>query len=167
MDQYVILQAQFPQKLLEKQVMVIFQSGHIVLQTDKTIYTPDSTGGNICCSTFVCGGASFVSWDLRCNDTDVCLLLLVFYRVFSLSPGMNQAVESGVRVEILVNVPSVCVFVHIKLQWGPKVWDHRHFFFGLLYSTVNVNNWFCLVVHASSNLLHTNMFICVRQFHCN
>ncbi|KAL0202488.1 hypothetical protein M9458_000506, partial [Cirrhinus mrigala] len=42
-EQYVILQAQFPQKLLEKKVMVIFQSGHIVLQTDKTIYTPDST----------------------------------------------------------------------------------------------------------------------------
>ncbi|KAK7165650.1 hypothetical protein R3I93_005655 [Phoxinus phoxinus] len=67
-EQYVILQAQFPQKLLEKQVMVVFQSGHIVLQTDKTIYTPDST---------------------------------VFYRVFSLSPGMTRAVESGVRVEIL------------------------------------------------------------------
>ncbi|XP_073698376.1 complement C3 [Garra rufa] len=42
-EQYAILQAQFPQKLLEKKVMVIFQSGHIVLQTDKTIYTPDST----------------------------------------------------------------------------------------------------------------------------
>ncbi|KAF4118191.1 hypothetical protein G5714_000242 [Onychostoma macrolepis] len=67
-QQYAILQAQFPQKLLEKKVMVIFQSGHIVLQTDKTIYTPDST---------------------------------VYYRVFSLSPGMTQPVESGVRVEIL------------------------------------------------------------------
>ncbi|KAL1281259.1 hypothetical protein QQF64_000062 [Cirrhinus molitorella] len=42
-EQYAILQAQFPQKLLEKKVMVIFQSGHVVLQTDKTIYTPDST----------------------------------------------------------------------------------------------------------------------------
>ncbi|RXN37171.1 complement C3-like protein [Labeo rohita] len=42
-EQYAILQAQFPQNLLEKKVMVIFQSGHIVLQTDKTIYTPDST----------------------------------------------------------------------------------------------------------------------------
>uniref|UniRef100_A0A671Q6Y6 Complement component c3a, duplicate 4 n=1 Tax=Sinocyclocheilus anshuiensis TaxID=1608454 RepID=A0A671Q6Y6_9TELE len=67
-QQYAVLQAQFPQKLLEKKVMVIFQSGHIVLQTDKTIYTPDST---------------------------------VYYRVFSLSPGMTQPVESGVRVEIL------------------------------------------------------------------
>uniref|UniRef100_A0A672K487 Complement C3-like n=1 Tax=Sinocyclocheilus grahami TaxID=75366 RepID=A0A672K487_SINGR len=67
-QQYAVLQAQFPQKLLEKKVMVIFQSGHIVLQTDKTIYTPDST---------------------------------VYYRVFALSPGMTQPVESGVRVEIL------------------------------------------------------------------
>uniref|UniRef100_A0A8C1RIG7 Complement component c3a, duplicate 4 n=1 Tax=Cyprinus carpio TaxID=7962 RepID=A0A8C1RIG7_CYPCA len=73
-QQYAVLQAQFPQKLMEKKVMVIFQSGHIVLQTDKTIYTPDST---------------------------------VYYRVFSLSPGMTQPVESGVRVEILVNVPGL------------------------------------------------------------
>ncbi|XP_052459368.1 complement C3-like [Carassius gibelio] len=67
-QQYAVLQAQFPQKLMEKKVMVIFKSGHIVLQTDKTIYTPNST---------------------------VC------YRVFSLSPGMTQPMESGVRVEIL------------------------------------------------------------------
>uniref|UniRef100_A0A671QBH5 Complement component c3a, duplicate 4 n=1 Tax=Sinocyclocheilus anshuiensis TaxID=1608454 RepID=A0A671QBH5_9TELE len=85
-QQYAVLQAQFPQKLLEKKVMVIFQSGHIVLQTDKTIYTPDST---------------------------------VYYRVFSLSPGMTQPVESGVRVEILVNMSSVCV---IKYNKVPGLW---------------------------------------------
>ncbi|XP_051560214.1 complement C3-like [Myxocyprinus asiaticus] len=67
-QQYAYLQAQFPQKLLEKQVMLTFQSGQIFLQTDKTIYTPNST---------------------------------VYYRVFSLSPGMTQPLESGVRVEIL------------------------------------------------------------------
>ncbi|XP_056621745.1 complement C3-like [Triplophysa dalaica] len=67
-QQYAVLQAHFPQKLLEKQVLLTFQTGHIFIQTDKTIYTPDST---------------------------------VYYRVFSLSPGMSQAVESGVRVEIL------------------------------------------------------------------
>nr|XP_002660623.3 complement C3-like [Danio rerio] len=42
-QQYAVLQAQFPNKLLQKQILVTFQSGHIVLQTDKTIYTPDST----------------------------------------------------------------------------------------------------------------------------
>ncbi|KAF3837475.1 hypothetical protein F7725_004939 [Dissostichus mawsoni] len=38
--QYVYLQAQFPDRLLEKVVMVSFQSGYIFIQTDKTIYTP-------------------------------------------------------------------------------------------------------------------------------
>ncbi|KAM3864598.1 complement C3-like [Diretmus argenteus] len=40
--QYVYLQAQFPDRLLEKVVMVSFQSGYIFIQTDKTIYTPNS-----------------------------------------------------------------------------------------------------------------------------
>ncbi|XP_033988377.1 complement C3-like [Trematomus bernacchii] len=40
--QYVYLQAQFPERLLEKVVMVSFQSGYIFIQTDKTIYTPNS-----------------------------------------------------------------------------------------------------------------------------
>ncbi|KAA0721792.1 Complement C3 [Triplophysa tibetana] len=42
-QQYAVLQAHFPQKLLEKQVLLTFQTGHIFIQTDKTIYTPDST----------------------------------------------------------------------------------------------------------------------------
>lgn len=41
--QYVYLQAQFPDRLLEKVVLVSFQSGFIFIQTDKTIYTPRST----------------------------------------------------------------------------------------------------------------------------
>ncbi|XP_033961544.1 complement C3-like isoform X1 [Pseudochaenichthys georgianus] len=40
--QYVYLQAQFPGRLLEKVVMVSFQSGYIFIQTDKTLYTPNS-----------------------------------------------------------------------------------------------------------------------------
>uniref|UniRef100_A0A672HBB9 Complement C3-like n=1 Tax=Salarias fasciatus TaxID=181472 RepID=A0A672HBB9_SALFA len=40
--QYVYLQAQFDDQLLEKVVLVSFQSGHIFIQTDKTVYTPDS-----------------------------------------------------------------------------------------------------------------------------
>uniref|UniRef100_A0A671Y7G8 NTR domain-containing protein n=1 Tax=Sparus aurata TaxID=8175 RepID=A0A671Y7G8_SPAAU len=41
--QYVYLQARFPDRLLEKVVMVSFQSGYIFIQTDKTLYTPKST----------------------------------------------------------------------------------------------------------------------------
>eukprot|EP00064_Thunnus_orientalis_P023351 superscaffoldBa00008730_g23590 len=44
MKQYVYLQAQFPDHLLEKVVLVSFQSGYIFIQTDKTLYTPDSEG---------------------------------------------------------------------------------------------------------------------------
>ncbi|XP_059191588.1 complement C3-like isoform X1 [Centropristis striata] len=40
--EYVYLQAQFPGQLLEKVVLVSFQSGYIFIQTDKTIYTPNS-----------------------------------------------------------------------------------------------------------------------------
>ncbi|KAM4750145.1 complement C3-like [Anableps anableps] len=40
--QYVYLQAHFPDHLLEKIVLVSFQSGYIFIQTDKTIYTPNS-----------------------------------------------------------------------------------------------------------------------------
>ncbi|XP_044201967.1 complement C3-like [Thunnus albacares] len=42
MKQYVYLQAQFPDHLLEKIVLVSFQSGYIFIQTDKTLYTPNS-----------------------------------------------------------------------------------------------------------------------------
>uniref|UniRef100_A0A665W150 NTR domain-containing protein n=1 Tax=Echeneis naucrates TaxID=173247 RepID=A0A665W150_ECHNA len=42
--QYVNLQAQFPDRMLEKVVLVSFQSGYIFIQTDKTIYTPNSRG---------------------------------------------------------------------------------------------------------------------------
>ncbi|KAM3623772.1 uncharacterized protein V6R79_015383 [Siganus canaliculatus] len=40
--QYVYLQAQFPNQLLEKVVLASFQSGYIFIQTDKTLYTPNS-----------------------------------------------------------------------------------------------------------------------------
>ncbi|KAJ8362943.1 hypothetical protein SKAU_G00117740 [Synaphobranchus kaupii] len=40
MKQYVYLQAKFPQRELEKVILVSFQSGYIFVQTDKTIYTP-------------------------------------------------------------------------------------------------------------------------------
>ncbi|XP_071360126.1 complement C3-like [Trachinotus anak] len=42
MKQYVYLQAQFPDVELEKVVLVSFQFGYIFIQTDKTLYTPNS-----------------------------------------------------------------------------------------------------------------------------
>ncbi|XP_072513049.1 uncharacterized protein [Salminus brasiliensis] len=41
--QYVYLEAHFPTSVLEKVVLVSFQSGYIFIQTDKSIYTPQST----------------------------------------------------------------------------------------------------------------------------
>lgn len=38
------LQAQFPGAELEKVVLVTFQAGYIFIQTDKTLYTPNSKG---------------------------------------------------------------------------------------------------------------------------
>uniref|UniRef100_A0A674BSR2 Complement C3-like n=1 Tax=Salmo trutta TaxID=8032 RepID=A0A674BSR2_SALTR len=43
-NQYVYLQAEFPGHSLEKVVLVSFQTGYIFVQTDKTIYTPESKG---------------------------------------------------------------------------------------------------------------------------
>ncbi|KAM6941958.1 complement C3-like [Lycodopsis pacificus] len=40
--QYVHLQAVFPDRVLEKVILVSFQSGYIFIQTDKTLYTPNS-----------------------------------------------------------------------------------------------------------------------------
>ncbi|XP_062388632.1 complement C3-like, partial [Sardina pilchardus] len=42
-QEYVYLKAYFPNHVLEKVVLLSFQSGYIFLQTDKTIYTPSST----------------------------------------------------------------------------------------------------------------------------
>ncbi|XP_026992186.2 complement C3-like isoform X1 [Tachysurus fulvidraco] len=41
--QYVYLQAEFPSNVLEKVVLVSFQSGYMFIQTDKSIYTPGTT----------------------------------------------------------------------------------------------------------------------------
>ncbi|XP_053713324.1 complement C3-like isoform X2 [Synchiropus splendidus] len=40
--QFVYLRAQFPDRLLERVVMVTFQAGYMFIQTDKTLYTPNT-----------------------------------------------------------------------------------------------------------------------------
>lgn len=42
--QYVYIKARFPDIELEKLVLLSFQSGYIYIQTDKTLYTPNSKG---------------------------------------------------------------------------------------------------------------------------
>lgn len=44
LKQFVFLQARFPDAELEKAVLVSFQSVYIYIQTDKTLYTPNSKG---------------------------------------------------------------------------------------------------------------------------
>lgn len=41
---YVYLQAVFPNKVLEKVVLLSFQSEYLFIQTDKNVYTPKSRG---------------------------------------------------------------------------------------------------------------------------
>ncbi|KAG8015206.1 Complement C3 [Nibea albiflora] len=45
--QYVYLQAKFPHVELEKVVLVSFRSDYIFIQTDKTLYTPNSIGSEM------------------------------------------------------------------------------------------------------------------------
>lgn len=44
MKQHVYLRATFPDRDMEKVVLVSLQSGYIFIQTDKTLYTPNSKG---------------------------------------------------------------------------------------------------------------------------
>uniref|UniRef100_A0A8C8SJ63 Uncharacterized protein n=1 Tax=Pelusios castaneus TaxID=367368 RepID=A0A8C8SJ63_9SAUR len=48
-NQYVIVQARFPQQTLEQVVLVHFHSGYLFIQTDKMIYRPLSTGTVFLC----------------------------------------------------------------------------------------------------------------------
>lgn len=43
-QKYVTVVASFGPTVVEKVVLVSFQSGYLFIQTDKTIYTPGSTG---------------------------------------------------------------------------------------------------------------------------
>uniref|UniRef100_A0A3Q2Q3U8 Macroglobulin domain-containing protein n=1 Tax=Fundulus heteroclitus TaxID=8078 RepID=A0A3Q2Q3U8_FUNHE len=70
--QYVTLQAQFPGHLLEKVVLVSFQSGYIFIQTDKPIYTPSIRY------------RVFAMWpDMKSpSDSSINLDIMVLYNMF-------------------------------------------------------------------------------------
>lgn len=107
---------------------------HSVTDRQDHLHSRQHRCANICCSAFVSNIVLAPSW-----SPNTCLLPVVYYRVFSLSPGMTQPVESGVRVEILVNVSSVCVWKYNEVQsLSPQNLKTAEFclFWRLLYSTV-------------------------------
>lgn len=73
LKQFVFLQARFPDAELEKAVLVSFQSVYIYIQTDKTLYTPNSKG-----ETLQSCSASTVSADPTTGRPDVRTRCLVF-----------------------------------------------------------------------------------------
>uniref|UniRef100_A0A671QBL7 Complement component c3a, duplicate 4 n=1 Tax=Sinocyclocheilus anshuiensis TaxID=1608454 RepID=A0A671QBL7_9TELE len=153
-QQYAVLQAQFPQKLLEKKVMVIFQSGHIVLQTDKTIYTPDSTGvlvfatpdGISLESKSVYPGGGLVSGSFSLTDpASPGLWKLVAWH--QNSPQKNFSSEFEVKEYVLpsfevslspqkaffyVNDDSLSVHIEAKYLFGETVNGHGFVVFGVV-----------------------------------
>uniref|UniRef100_A0A8C2CIV9 Complement component c3a, duplicate 4 n=1 Tax=Cyprinus carpio TaxID=7962 RepID=A0A8C2CIV9_CYPCA len=137
-QQYAILQAQFPQKLLEKKVMVIFQSGNIVLQTDKTIYTPDSTG------VLTPDGISLENLFIWCPNSPGLWKLVAWHQN---SPQKNFSSEFEVKEYVLpsfevtlspqkaffyVNDDSLSVDIKAKYLFGETVRGHGFVVFGVV-----------------------------------
>uniref|UniRef100_A0A8C7WLV0 Uncharacterized protein n=1 Tax=Oryzias sinensis TaxID=183150 RepID=A0A8C7WLV0_9TELE len=71
--QYVFLEAEFPGRILQNVVMVSFQSGYIFIQTDKTLYTPNSKGRKV---------------NNDKTDTSIDIEIVVFWQ-FSFLVGFN------------------------------------------------------------------------------
>lgn len=109
MKQNVYLHAQFPDRLLEKVVLVSFQSGYIFIQTDKTLYTPNSKGElKRCFMThatqneqtsfpFECNSSTHVGhknrkWKIRNLN---CHFSIVNYRIFIVTPHIEPMVRDG------------------------------------------------------------------------
>lgn len=108
MKQNVYLQAQFPDRLLEKVVLVSFQSGYVFIQTDKTLYTPNSKGelkrrlmtpdtqNEQTSVPFECNSSTHVGhknrkWKIR--NLNCLLSILVNYRVFMVTPHIEPMVR--------------------------------------------------------------------------
>uniref|UniRef100_A0A4W5QFS4 Uncharacterized protein n=1 Tax=Hucho hucho TaxID=62062 RepID=A0A4W5QFS4_9TELE len=75
-NQYVYLQAHFPGHKLEKVVLVSFQTGYIFIQTDKTIYTPESKGTVCFCFSIILTHLSGKLWPV--NSSALVLFLYSF-----------------------------------------------------------------------------------------
>ncbi|KAM9362521.1 complement C3-like [Symphorus nematophorus] len=104
MKQYVYLQAQFPGRLLEKVVLVSFQSGYIFIQTDKTLYTPKS---RVHYRIFaLTPGLQPVERETQ-SDAFVAIEIVVFHGVwkvvamFSSNPQQSYSAEFEVKEYVL------------------------------------------------------------------
>ncbi|KAF3833602.1 hypothetical protein F7725_024806 [Dissostichus mawsoni] len=110
--QYVYLQAQFPDRLLEKVVLVSFQSGHIFIQTDKTLYTPNSRGiysGNYRLAEFASLGLWKIVTKFRSNPQQS------FQAEFEVKERGDEMVEAELR-----NIPIVKSPYAIHFKKTPK-----------------------------------------------
>lgn len=88
--QYVYLQAQFPGRTLEKVVLVSFQSGYIFIQTDKTLYTPNTKG------------------ELNAPKTQILHIVKIFY-----------ICVTGIKIGVLPLCQLITGYLELHLAWSP------------------------------------------------
>lgn len=105
----MIVQAAFGNDPVEKVVLVSLQSGYLFIQTDKTIYTPGSTGKGLVGDLVtrpgsLVGGAGRAS--LSCPS--LSLHLLVLYRIFT------------VDHKLLPVGRTVIVSIEVRASQGPR-----------------------------------------------
>lgn len=124
MKQNVYLQAQFPDQLLEKVVLVSFQSGYIFIQTDKTLYTPDSKGElkKEWCHWIhqtipsTCNGSTGVGLKNRkwiARNLNCPLFILVHYRIFIVTPNIEPMVWDNLTQTDIISI-EFQVFKNVK-----------------------------------------------------
>lgn len=105
------LQAHFPDRVLEKVVLVTFQAGYIFIQTDKTLYTPNTRG-------------EFNTLLLKTNNQTIkkkkepqskkekkfdSVCMSVHYRIYGLTPNLEPIkrdddpnTDESISIEIMV-----------------------------------------------------------------